>query len=247
MVTLILTSDLHYGFEGRYTEGRLARFYRELQDKKPDILVIAGDLSQGVEYVEPCSAQLREHFPELPVLAVLGNHDYWGTHKPNRGFIGHVRRVQDVLKNYNIYYLPTRGPFIFHDHIFYGFDGWYWSSSPPTNDQYFMPKSMDDVKIHDYMYMRSRYDAEHILKTVEGGDGFDREHRYIVTHFEPNDSLFGGNTHWLDPFSLHFSNMLTGHMHKKAEYDHANSGCRMTIHNSGSDYNEPRSKIIEFP
>jgi len=249
---IILTSDIHYGFEGEYTRLRLERFYRDLRKEfEPgDILVLAGDLSQGVEFLDPMCRQLRTHFvaDELPVLVVFGNHDYWGKHSSASAFIRNCRSMLQTLKKHDIHYLG-HNPYKIDDIILYGFDGWYWNSSPPTNDILYMPKTVNDVQVHDYMYMRCRYDVEHILRTVDRNmDGYSRDKRVIVTHFEPNDSSYGGNTHWLDPLSEHFATMLTGHTHRKSDYLHVHpkKHCRMRVHNSGSDYNIPRYKFIDL-
>lgn len=75
-------SDLHLG--PRITIERLADVLAKVTDQSPDVLALTGDfvLAYGgatsyAAELEAFSAALAELSARFPVLAVLGNHDYW--------------------------------------------------------------------------------------------------------------------------------------------------------------------------
>jgi 3',5'-cyclic AMP phosphodiesterase CpdA len=72
---LLVTSDLHLVRAWRpIVLAALARWVRELS---PDALVIAGDLAVATE-ADTVLRELRRIFPHGPIIAALGNHDFWG-------------------------------------------------------------------------------------------------------------------------------------------------------------------------
>jgi Icc-related predicted phosphoesterase len=72
MIRIAAVGDLHYD---RHSRGRIAKFIPGLAHSA-DLLLLAGDLTQiGCEdEIEPLAEDLRES--PVPVVAVLGNHDY---------------------------------------------------------------------------------------------------------------------------------------------------------------------------
>jgi len=92
---------------------------RDILDRKPDALIVTGDLSEG----EDVSFQLRcmaETF-DRPIHFVLGNHDFYG------GSIANVRRrVVDLCRDVpHLNYLTDSGPVPISDHVvMIGEDGW---------------------------------------------------------------------------------------------------------------------------
>jgi len=81
-IRVALLSDIHME-SASMSPARLARIVEQVNAARPDIVVIAGDLVDGlgpeaaraaVPAMEPALARLH---PPLGVVAVLGNHDYW--------------------------------------------------------------------------------------------------------------------------------------------------------------------------
>ena len=72
MIRIAAVGDIHYD---RDSQGRLLRYFPELRDQA-DMLLIAGDLTQmgTVEEISVLAADLA--LAPVPVIAVLGNHDY---------------------------------------------------------------------------------------------------------------------------------------------------------------------------
>jgi Icc-related predicted phosphoesterase len=72
MIRAAAAGDVHFD---RNSRGRLSRYWPELEDRA-DIFLLAGDLTQIGHEEEACvlAQDLREC--PVPVIAVLGNHDY---------------------------------------------------------------------------------------------------------------------------------------------------------------------------
>jgi len=81
-VTMALLSDLHVGWPSRSPED-LARIAAQVDALHPDLILIAGDFLAGhrartILEDETLLAPLSNLHAPLGVVAVLGNHDYWG-------------------------------------------------------------------------------------------------------------------------------------------------------------------------
>lgn len=74
--TLVQLSDLHYGM---LTEnGKLSRVVERVNELKPDLIVITGDLvDEGVSHMEEMAGPLKRLKSRYGVLAVTGNHEYY--------------------------------------------------------------------------------------------------------------------------------------------------------------------------
>lgn len=69
---ILLTADLHYQEDNK---GDVAHFIKEINSTNAEVLIIAGDVSGGVELSTECLQQFRD-FPKGKYL-VAGNHDLW--------------------------------------------------------------------------------------------------------------------------------------------------------------------------
>lgn len=87
---LRILSDLHLEF---FDGGR------ELPEVEADLIILAGDIHQKTEGL----AWARQQFPEMPILYVLGNHEFYGTCMP-------LLREELTIeaKRYNIELLDNR-------------------------------------------------------------------------------------------------------------------------------------------
>lgn len=77
-VTAVMMSDLHLGYHNR--RGELARWVDMVNAERPDVVLIAGDIiDKSVRPLleEDMAAELRRI--NAPVIACLGNHEYFAT------------------------------------------------------------------------------------------------------------------------------------------------------------------------
>ena len=74
--TVVQVSDLHYGM---LTEnGKLSRVVERVNELKPDLIAITGDLvDEGVSHMEEMAGPLKKLKSRYGVLAVTGNHEYY--------------------------------------------------------------------------------------------------------------------------------------------------------------------------
>lgn len=74
--TVVQLSDLHYGM---LTEnGKLSRVVERVNELKPDLIAITGDLvDEGVSHMEDMAGPLKQLKSRYGVLAVTGNHEYY--------------------------------------------------------------------------------------------------------------------------------------------------------------------------
>jgi predicted MPP superfamily phosphohydrolase len=94
--TLVQVSDLHYGM---LTEnGKLLRVVERVNELKPDLIVITGDLvDEGVSHMEDMAQPLKQLKSRRGVLAVTGNHEYYAG--VNRAAAIMISAGVEVLRN----------------------------------------------------------------------------------------------------------------------------------------------------
>lgn len=85
-LTIVMMSDLHLGYHNRRAE--LARWVNIINDEHPDLVLIAGDIIDSS--VRPLlhdnmAAELRRI--QAPVIACLGNHEYYASTPAARQFL----------------------------------------------------------------------------------------------------------------------------------------------------------------
>jgi len=249
----MLISALHIGLT---KEKNLRRMFKDSLESKPDIIVNAGDYcggTKGSKSVRTISRLTREFYPDIPVLSVIGNHDYWtegrkkeGVRYPKPGLLQFTNNYQEIIQHFqdnNIHFLDTDGPFEMGDLLFVGNSGWYSYQNPPTNDSTYLPLGLEG-DTHNYMRKRSR---ELLFESIESLDKlYDESHTVLyVSHFpvvfdkkDRNNVLYGGDhnigTMMKENYNCEF--FLEGHSHI-----HKNS----VVYNCGSDYKDPKFLIIE--
>jgi predicted phosphodiesterase len=82
-VKIQILSDLHVEFYGRTSISPRV--------EGTDLVIVAGDTCQGlVKAVE----MLRRAFPDVEVVTVAGNHEYYGTEMPSELEAGRLRAMQ---------------------------------------------------------------------------------------------------------------------------------------------------------
>jgi predicted MPP superfamily phosphohydrolase len=74
--TVVQLSDMHYGM--LVENGQLLRVVERVNELKPDLIAITGDLvDEGVSHMEEMAGPLKQLKSRYGVLAVTGNHEYY--------------------------------------------------------------------------------------------------------------------------------------------------------------------------
>jgi predicted phosphodiesterase len=244
---LVLTSDLHYGFDDE-THHILGLFFRKVKKDDADGLIIAGDLiSSHQNELEPLCQLIRDHL-DIPVYVVFGNHDYWEQdYKPRTDLHTWYRESQrdkkEICQNYGIHYLQNN-PVFLDDCAIFGFDGWYGQAMPPTNDNYHMPMDPAETNTNSpltHLFMKAR--AEEALDKILNHEYSGR--KIVVSHFPTNtmdwrDQQYSGPILWNRLLLEKSTTICFGHSHSFQMYSEKS----VQILNCGSDYNDPRRVIF---
>jgi len=260
---IALTSDLHLGIT---KDKSIVKMLQKLKHEKPHVLVIAGDFNGGKiahRAIKTIAKILRKELPEIPMVAVLGNHDYWtvGKKLPDDGFYksylnpsvrtfdNNYNTICSIMKEHNIKLLEEDKLYVhsnFQNVKFIGHGGWYKNPNPPTNDKNFLPIGIQG-NTNNYLYnraMKSLQDSiDELDKIYTEGDKV-----IFVSHFPVVNT---GNDYKgaFEDFSWNSSiqnilnskynciDFLCGHAHQK----HIGP----LRYESGSDYYSPDYIIIE--
>jgi len=83
---VVFVSDIHHG--PFFSRDRLARICEQINQMKPDLILLGGDyVHRSPRYIEPSIQELVKLRAKYGVFAVLGNHDYWeGYEESKRAF-----------------------------------------------------------------------------------------------------------------------------------------------------------------
>jgi 3',5'-cyclic AMP phosphodiesterase CpdA len=166
-----LGSDWHLGSNSIES---IRACLEELRARNPDILVLAGDFNGGVygsKAVRSIMKCVREVFPIIDVLVVLGNHDFWVRGNkvkwgdPDEWKLTHAREFpyrkpkpdawhrnyEEIIKTFKelrIHFLDEDGPYRHKNYpgfVALGHTLWYADPAPLTNDCLYMPRRIDDT------------------------------------------------------------------------------------------------------
>jgi len=121
-VKIVAISDLHI-LSNHQDSLFLESIRRRVEEIKPDIFVIAGDIS---DYLETISESLNVlQIDDCVKLYVPGNHDIWFEDNDGPGSLEkYARTLEEICKKYDFRYLPN-APFIHDETAFIGSIGWY--------------------------------------------------------------------------------------------------------------------------
>lgn len=240
---LILTSDLHIGIT---SSKQIDRMFGEIAELKPDILVNAGDYcgaSMGWKSVRQITQITRAHLPTIPIVSVLGNHDYWcasGTARPRLiAFQSNLARIGQVFDEHKIHWLDRDGIYDVPDTDIQvlGDSGWYANSNPPTNDRNYLPVGIEG-DTNSYLASKAYARASTQLASLRPGST-----RIWASHF-PVYKLGADYKGDFETYSwsaqlgqvltseYNVSYILEGHSHYRREGP--------LVWNCGSDYSMPR-------
>lgn len=246
---IALTTDTHYGFKGDKTRAKHEKFLialaKAMKDQNCVALCHTGDwISHKQVQLEKTFAQFREHI-DSPILAVFGNHDYWNEHNRYKPLNWEklLKNQTEMLAKYNITHVGEN-PVVIDNTLFIGYNGWYKSLTPPTNDLQWMPKWIDGQPTHEVLNKKSHDDLNKLLYAV---DNYQYEKAVCLTHFPPfctNPAYedHSGNPSHLPFLKEVFDVLLVGHSHQS--HDFMDEGLRIV--NAGAEYNDPRFIIIDI-
>ena len=253
-MTLILTSDIHYG-HSTLGDKSLFKVIDEIKTKSPDVLIIAGDFgsSSEAERADFLRRMREDHEFSAPVGIVNGNHDFWDWDGV-RTSAEEVSAINDsFFLHRNITHLQEKD-MVTGNVVITGFDGWY-SSDPPVNDPRYIPGYSRGGK--EWLRTRAETGFARCLGTCAAAKAGGKT-TVIVTHFGFFDHIkdwksgtmrnwgaepdwFGGNPKWED-FLGDVDYVLFGHSHRA--FDGLSKNGHTRLINCGSDYNNP--KYIEI-
>jgi len=228
MTKFLLLGDIHYRFNNNSS---IIESFIETLPMEIDVVLNTGDtISHDQSQWDGILNAMRRHFPDIPILTVLGNHDYWSDRQMT--FLQLQLNRRRLFRKYNINYLED-SPVIIDGIAIFGFDGWYWSADPPSNDDQYIYRKINDAPFNGYFLSKAEYQLSYILKKIP---------RYkktvIVTHFDPNDEQMGASSLWLEKIKEKAQGELVfccGHTHRQKDEIHGN----LRILNAGGDYNIP--------
>jgi predicted phosphodiesterase len=240
----LLLADTHTGHTF-WTDQIHREFYERLKTETFGCLIHAGDWAgksqddflKGLE-------TLREFFPDIPIVTVRGNHDFWCM-KPERiQFKDLQEKHGSWFKKFSIHHLE-QGSFIINNVQILGFDGWYATPKPPSCDEEYMPPFIESIPVHYYMIRRAHQEFQRIRKEMLEGAAAGKT-IIVVTHFpiisaSPDyNCFFSSDASYGQELLPNTTIFCHGHTHKQVDIKVNES----RIINPGSDYDKPRGVIF---
>lgn len=241
-----LISDLHYGIT---SSEDIVKTIENLKNEQPDVIVNCGDDSGGfcgyvgVTWVASTMRKLFGH--EVPILHVMGNHDYWAGPK-GRYWARNLRRVKEGLLKYSIISLDQLGHYNINNVFFFGNSGWYSNPNPPTIDKNFMPSTWYRKPLSEFLHYKKTEKVVSLLLDKGVPAGYTP---VFVSHFPVINTGpdykgrfedFSWDTAFLRDllFEAGVKHFLCGHSHGVHRGP--------LRYESGSDYYKPAYSILEI-
>ena len=267
MTKILITADIHYGITRRE---QFAELQNAIVAEKPDVVLMAGDIGEGLQNIEDCLRGLQ--CLVCPVGIIAGNHDLW---LRDYEVLDSAYLMETVLPNlvrdHKLHWLETDVLKI-GDLAITGTVGWYDYShrivtketADFTSVNYERVKALFNNDARFVYWKNNRTDAE--FANILGEALEDRLAKLeadptvrevlVITHVPafieqmvslPDDhpiaaSYFGNMTlgHRLLKYSK-VRTVVSGHTHREVPIQTIQVGGReMTIATVGSDYHAPK-------
>jgi len=247
MAHIALTSDTHYGLDNNthiVHEKFLKRLDKDIKANNVSLLIHAGDWACNKQDQFYRSMKMFRKHISVPIVCVRGNHDLW-QHKnypKMQTYIEMMKTHEEWFKELGIHHLES-GPYIHGDIAIFGFDGWYHSANPPTNDLSTMQfKDVGGAPIMPYLSSRAHKKLDALLAL----DLKPYRRSILVTHHSPftDDWKYKeltANPIYFEPIVEKFDFFCCGHSHQRV--NNVFGKCRVL--NSGASYNTPQYLIFE--
>jgi len=255
---ILLTSDTHYGIIPSKTALILRKFIKKIKAEQPDVILHAGDWgSTQQKEMESCLKLFRSELGmEIPIIGVLGNHCYGSVDKPTWLLCQTKQNLRELFTKYNIINRLTT-----EDVEIFGYNSWYKTNRPPSNDHYWIGAlTKEDAVDNSYDWLptpKARNIHQHLMEqsylncqeTCEAIKLSTAKQKIVVTHFETigyrNDPFYDGMKGSIVEYEMlqeAGANVICyGHSHRPSDFINE-QGVR--ILNCGSDYNEPKFKVL---
>lgn len=265
---VMLTSDTHYGTQGN-SASKQRKFWRKvgetIEKEGVKLLIMAGDMASHRQRHLLRTLELVNEYVKCEIVLVRGNHDLWdGEDKKDKA--AGTRSLNQIwelhrtwFKHFHIHHLED-GPLVIDDVLICGFDGWYATSNPATNDKHWMPELHEGCPIMPFLTNRAWKKFEECLDL----DTSKYRKSILVTHHNPYPfspykdykprpvkelleqgityTGHGANIRFLPEIAEKFDVLCCGHTH--GYKNDTTEGIQ--IYNSGSDYNNPKFLIFEI-
>lgn len=245
---ILLTSDTHWGITKPKT---IRKLFEAAAKEDFDVLIHAGDYcgtDQADKNVRSTVRIMREFIPDKPIVSVLGNHDYWTKQRSMASFHKNYDNIIKTFQNNNVHFLDAHGVYTHPDFPFInivGHSGWYAYLNPPTNDQNFLPHSVEG-HTNGWMLRNATTELETNLKQLD--QIYSEEHSVVfVSHFPVVNTGNDYKGQWekfswservkemmQEQYSCRY--FLCGHAHQRHEGPER--------YEAGSDYCLPKYQII---
>jgi len=248
MLKFALTSDTHYGHNKnthRVHEKFLEKLAADIAAQDIKVLIHAGDWTSNKQDQFYRTLKMFRKYIDIPILGVRGNHDLWQYSPRDEQKLSLTeldKKHNEWFTESNIHHLQN-GPFVIDDVVIVGFDGWYYSHNPPTNDETMMCKfeGADRATVH---LTREAYLK---LDTLLQMDLSQYRKAVMVTHHPPFTESYVymqhcANPNYFEPIKEKFDVFCTGHSHHY--WNETQDDC--LVLNCGSDYNEPKHLVFEI-
>lgn len=247
---VLKTTDTHAGLDQK-TDRIHYKFIKSIAQsiKKNDIKLLfhPGDWISNKQSEFERTLEMFSNSISIPIITTRGNHDFWDKEDKFSSLSRMNEYHKMIFQKYNIIHLDGLA-YRYEDIIICGFDGWYGSDNPPTNDDMYLNKFDSGTRAMTYLSNKAYKDFEKIL-SVETSN---YRKSLCITHFP----MFSQNPIYLDmcanqnylPHLIEkFDIALIGHSHQKSNPLVLSSGsdsCK--FYNAGSDYNNPKYIIIDI-
>lgn len=237
---IALTSDTHYGITDK-TYRKLEQMLKKMQEQEPDVVLHAGDWGSHKErHLGACMKLFRRFFSDTPIVGVRGNHDLWTEHSLQtlETFISNSDKTFEEYNILNTYFNHQEKV------VIVGWNGWYKSLWPRSNDKYHMPQPENGFPINDYMQLLARESFARANIILEK---YPTYKKIALTHFSHsyrNDyaEMNGDDKPITQLIDMEVNVICLGHSHiAQDETVH-----ETRILNCGSDYNKPAYVIFEL-
>lgn len=238
---IAIGSDWHIGLTDPKS---IEKMLRTAKKETFDIWLLLGDYcggKDGAQATKTILRTVRRHFPDTPIVAVLGNHDLWSKDQKLVTRTKAEEKIEKVMTDNAIHFLDRDGIYQhpnFPHHVIIGHTMWYALPHPPTNDKYFLPVALEG-DTDRYLWCK----GETAILDQAAKMSADHLYRICATHFPliettAEDEYFCSNDRLGKFLQKDYSIdiFVNGHTHGDK-----NGPVR---YECGSDYRNPKYKII---
>ncbi len=191
MKRLVVATDIHLNFAN---ENRIDDFVNSVVREKPDYLLLTGDLAEGRclrSYLLILLGKCKKTLPDIKILFVLGNHDYYGF-----SFFEIKTQMKQLCEEYKDLIWLSDSQILSTDNqtAIIGVDGWYdgrngdfWGSKISMSDFRMISDYIGKSKETILKIMQNKTDEDAYQLDGALQEAYRLGHRNIIvgTHVPP--------------------------------------------------------------